>query len=63
MIAQYIVTPSEKIDQVYWWRYDTESKAVAAAQKLANETRVNVMVSKVIGYYDCRPRYVEADNV
>ena len=46
---KYGIQPSEKIDGAYVWGFDDLDDAKAAALKLAEEHRVDVIVLQIIG--------------
>ena len=51
MNLQYAIQPFGKVTVIYVSKFQTFNEAVEAARSLAEEHKVEVMISKVIGYF------------
>lgn len=47
----YAIQPLGKVTVAYVYKFHTFNEAVEAARSLAEEHKVEVMISKVIGYF------------
>lgn len=62
MNYQYSIQPFGKISAVYVSKFESFSEAIDAARALSEEHKVEVMVSRIIGYFKPTVIWDEVDS-